>query len=699
MGHLLTQQGVKPDPSKVEAILKMDKPEDVKGVQRLVGVVNYLAKFLPNLADVCKPLRDLTCKDIEWNWSHEHDAAFNALKEAVTTTPVLKYFNPAQEVTLQCDASQTGLGAVIMQEGQPVAYASRALTVTEQNYAQIEKELLAIVFGMERFHHYTYGRHVDVESDHKPLEAINTKPLIAAPKRLQRMLLRLQRYDITITYKPGKDMHLADTLSRAFLKESQHQKPEDHEVMQVEKRSETERDVESINMLDYLPITSTKLEEIKRATEDDPTMQVLKKTIQNGWPEDRKKIPKEIVPYFSTRDELTEQGGIIFKGTRCVIPISLRAEILNRIHRSHIGTQGCLRRARESVFWPGITKQIKDHIERCEICRSFEVAQQKETLQPHDVPDRPWSRVAADLLDLDDVDYLVTVDYYSNFWEVDHLQKTTSSHVIKKLKQHFARHGIPDTMVSDNGPQFASEEFRNFSNEWEFEHVTSSPGYPQSNGMAESAVKTVKRILKKAKEAGTDPLLAVLDHRNTPSPGLDSSPVQRLMSRRTKTLLPTHAKLLQPQLEEHVSEKIQHNKHKQAQQYNKSAKDLPRLAEGDMVRIQPIRKQKQPWLKATVKTELPNRSYEVLTEKGGILRRNRRHLRRTKEAAVPDQSPTEITVPENVQQQQRELQPPSAQPENSTNVEPLETAARSTTVTTRSGRMVKRPSYLNDYVS
>ena len=159
-----------------------------------------------------KPLRELTQQDVEWVWGDEQARALDRLKAAVTSTPVLRYYNLKDEVTLQCDASQSGLGAALLQNGQPVAYASRALTSAETRYAQIEKELLAIVFASERFNAYLYGRDkVTVETDHKPLESIVLKPLNSAPQRLQRMLFRLQKYNLVLKYKKGRDMFLADT--------------------------------------------------------------------------------------------------------------------------------------------------------------------------------------------------------------------------------------------------------------------------------------------------------------------------------------------------------------------------------------------------------------------------------------------------------------------------------------------------------
>ncbi len=198
----------------------MPRPTDVKGVQRLLGMVNYLSKFCRHLSDHCELLRQLTHKDSLWDWSEVHEQAFQNIKDTITKVPLLRYYSLKEQVVLQCDASETGLRATLLQGGEPVAFGSRALSLTERGNAQIEKECLAIVCGMERFHQYTYERKVIVQSDHKPLENIVRKPLLHAPKRLQRMLMRLQKYDFDITYVPGKEMLLADALSRAYLEDN-----------------------------------------------------------------------------------------------------------------------------------------------------------------------------------------------------------------------------------------------------------------------------------------------------------------------------------------------------------------------------------------------------------------------------------------------------------------------------------------------
>ena len=181
IGHLLTTNGLMMDSSKVSATVDMKRPTDLAGVQRIIGLANYLQKFLKQLSDICEPLRQLTKKETEWHWSETHDRAFQQLKDAVCKAPVLWYFDPKEETTVQSDASSTGLGSSIMQNGQPVAFASRALSETEKHYAQIEKEALAIVYGLEKFNQFTYGRKVTVETDHKPLETIHKKPLASAP--------------------------------------------------------------------------------------------------------------------------------------------------------------------------------------------------------------------------------------------------------------------------------------------------------------------------------------------------------------------------------------------------------------------------------------------------------------------------------------------------------------------------------------
>ena len=449
--------------------------------------------------------------------------------------------------TLQCDASMHGLRACLMQDGHPVAYASRSLTPTEVQYAQIEKELLAIVFTMEKFETYLYGRKVLVESDHKPLAAIFKKSLLNAPKRLQRMLLRLQRYEFEVSYKRGTSLLLADPLSRAYVLRKEATEDQEDVLTVSKTRSPTEIEAEQVNMLQYFPVKDETFCQIQHLTQEDAILKTLAGVITHGWSDSKLRIPPEVQDYFPFKEELTLQNGVIFKGDRVVIPFQMRADLKRKLHASHLGVQACQRRAREAFYWPGMYKEC---VSKCEVCNTYHQGQEREPLISHPVPSRTWQVLAVDLFELQGQDYLVTTYYYSNFFEVDKLVRKTSKEVIEKLKPHMARHGIPDKIVSDNGPQFSSQESKVFKDCYEFDHVTSFPTYPQSNGMAENAVKTAQRIMLKALEAGSDPYLGFLDFRNTPTEGLGTSPAQRLFGRRTKTLLPTAGRLLtQPEFD------------------------------------------------------------------------------------------------------------------------------------------------------
>ena len=483
LGHIISADGLKADPEKIEAILEMETPADVAAVERLRGTVTYLARYVPKLSEVMRPITVLTHKDVEWSWGEPQEQAFKKLKKLLTESPILAYYDQNSELVIQCDASAYGIGAALMQKGKPLAYASRALTDTESRYAIIEKEMLAIVFALEKWHQFTYGRPVIVHSDHKPLHAITRKPLDRAPKRLQSMLIRALAYDIEVNYLEGKKMLLADTLSRAYMKDTKYKQEE----------------LETVNAVNYLPMRAEKIADIRAKTKEDDVLSTLKTTIQQGWPK-KDEVPILIKQYYHMRDELAVTDGLIFRGERLVIPKGLRKDILTELHTGHTGIEGSLRRARETVYWPGMTNDVRDFTQRCETCREYEHAQSKEPLMSHEIPSRPWQKVGADLLTLNGKDYLITVDYYSNFWEIDRLYDTLSKTVIYKMKAHFARYGIPEQLVTDNGPQFSSSRFHNFTTKYDIQHTTSSPHHPQSNGKAVTLLNVRSKALKSQRD-------------------------------------------------------------------------------------------------------------------------------------------------------------------------------------------------------
>ena len=220
-GHIFSDQGVKADSDKISAITDMPLPEDATELRRFLGMITYLAKFIKNLSSKSSLLRKLLEKDTPWEWTDEQTKQFRDLQLLVTDSPILKYFDQNLPTKVSVDASKAGLGAVLLQlhhdDWHPVAYASRAMSKSERNYSQIEKETLAVVYGSDRFNQYVYGKRYIVESDHKALQSIFQRNIDKVPPRIQRLLLRLQRYDIDVTFTPGRDIPVPDTLSRAYL--------------------------------------------------------------------------------------------------------------------------------------------------------------------------------------------------------------------------------------------------------------------------------------------------------------------------------------------------------------------------------------------------------------------------------------------------------------------------------------------------
>ncbi|GBO09304.1 Retrovirus-related Pol polyprotein from transposon 17.6 [Araneus ventricosus] len=216
VGQIISKSGIKPDPDHIKAIVEMPTPKSKTEIRRLLGMINFLSKFIPNVSKVTAPLREIIHENVEFNWGKEQEMPFENIKELLTKTPILKVFSANDEIVIQCDSSKDGLGSCLIQKGQPVSFVSRSLTKSEKNYAQIEKELLAIVFSFEKYHNFIYGHKVIVQSDHRPLMAIVKKPMHKISSRMQRMVLKLLKYDFEINYVLGNQMFLADTLSCAF---------------------------------------------------------------------------------------------------------------------------------------------------------------------------------------------------------------------------------------------------------------------------------------------------------------------------------------------------------------------------------------------------------------------------------------------------------------------------------------------------
>ena len=532
LGHIISAHGVKPDDRKIRAIRDMPVPSSKVEVQRFLGMVTYLGKFIPHLATITSPLRLLLQKDVIFSMEKPQIEAVDTLKRLLTSDTVLKFYNPNLPLRIRSDASLEGLGAVLQQkhgdDWYPVAYASRSLTSTEKAYASIEKETLSVVFGCERFHEYVYGRNFVVQNDHQALQSIFKKPITSCPLRIQRFFLRLQRYDFSFEYNAGSTMKVSDCLSRAPLTERH---PE---------ISENDMKYFIHSIISSLPVSNRKWNELKIETARDETLCQLKSYIENGWPK-IKATERRVAPYRSIRDELSIHDGVVLKGSRIIVPTNMRKSIKVQLHTGHMGIEKCLNRAKVSVYWPNINKELEDVVSNCSSCITHRNALQKESLIEHEIPDYPWVKVGIDLFSLYNNKYVIAVDYNSKFVEVAPLRNETAICVVNNVKNIFGRFGLPKTIFSDNGSQFTSRDFKDFVHSWDLIHDSSSPEYPKSNGFIERHIQTVKNVLLKSHDNNDDPYLALLALNTTPD-GEGQSPASRMFSRHPRTLLPTMQK-------------------------------------------------------------------------------------------------------------------------------------------------------------
>ena len=610
VGHIIDSDGIRADPDKIQAINDMKPPSNVSDVRRFLGMVNQLSKFSGRLAGLTEPLRDLLKKKNEWSWGHMQESAFRDIKKELSSTPCLGHYDPNKETIVSADSSSFGLGAVLKQkmpDGKwiPIAYASRSLSPTEGRYAQIEKESLASTWACERFSDYLIGKIFHIETDHAPLVSLlGSKNLEDLTPRLQRFRMRLMRFQYTISHVPGKDLIIADTLSRA--------------PSRTIDTSETTAFVDMI--MGSYPASNNRLEEIRRKQASDPIIQELSRLCREGWTA-KSKVRSDLLPYWPIRAEFAIHNELLLKGTSLVIPAVMQREILSRLHEAHQGIVKCRERARNTVWWLGINKQLEEVVRNCSKCAESR-SDKAEPIMYSEFPNRPWEKVASDLFEHNKHSYLLVVDYYSRYIEIARLYSTSSNAVINHLKSIFARHGIPQSLISDNGPQYSGNAFREFAKSYEFEHITSSPRYPQSNGLAERAVGTVKRMLIKSK----DPYLALLAYRTTPLEN-GYSPSELLMGRRLQSTLPIVNDELQPRQANNELLRQREIQYKQRQKFNYDkrhrASNLEKLEPNDNVYV----KDQQTWGKVKQEANTP-RSYIIETQKGDV-RRNRRHLAKT----------------------------------------------------------------------
>lgn len=535
LGHQLSCEGVKPLDKYIKTIDSFRVPSVIEEVQSFLGLVNYVGKWIPNLATWTEPLRELLRlklnkgTNITSHWGDKQSRAFEGLKRAMTQIKTLGYYDPLDRTQVYADASPVGLGAVLVQHGKNgpriIAFGNKSLSDREKRYCQTEKEALALVWAVEHFDMYLFGKDsFELISDHKPLEVIfgpDSKPCA----RIERWVLRLQSYNFKIVYSPGKK-NIADSLSRLCVDNSQSPEPFD--------------DDNYLNLVvDESRPTAITLRELTQACEADPELKLVRIGIyNNNW-------EQSVSTYKIFEHELCFQDNLLLRGNKIVIPSILKSKVLNAAHEGHPGIVAMKTRLRSKVWWPKIDRDAEHYVRSCKGCTLVSAPNPPNPMRRRELPIQPWIDIAIDYLGpLPTGHYLlVVIDYYSRYKEVKITKTIDSTHTINILKEIFSRLGTPVSITADNGRQFVSTEFDDFCKEFGIQLFHSIPYWPQQNGEVERQNRDILKRLRISQSQRSnwqeDLLKYMTMYNSTPHSVTGKSPAELFFRRKFRDKLPS----------------------------------------------------------------------------------------------------------------------------------------------------------------
>ena len=610
LGYRVDAQGTHPMAEKVKAIQEAPRPTNVSELKSYIGLLTYYSRFLPNLSTTLAPLYKLLKHSVKWQWSDEQEKSFKESKQSLLSSQLLVHFDPSLNIRLACDASAYGIGAVLSHEmpdgsEKPIGFVSRTLSDAEKKYSQIEKEGLACVFGVKRFHAYLFGHHFTLQTDHRPLMSLfnESKPIPAqASNRIQRWALTLSSYQYTIACRTTQQHANADAMSRLPLPEMPQKTVVPPEfVLMVQK-------------LDEAPITAA---QIAAWTQRDPLLSEVLQYLQNGWPASAN---AELKPYWTKRTELTSHAGCILWAGRVIVPPPGRTQVLLDLHSGHPGVTKMKALARSLVWWPGLDSELEKMVKECSQCQQCRPTPAVAPLHPWQWPTRPWSRLHIDYAGpTEGKMFLIVIDAHSKWIEVFPMTSATALTTVQHLRQLFSRFGIPDSIVSDNGSQFVAKEFQEFCKSNGIQHIRVAPYHPSSNGLAERAVQVFKQGMKKV-SSGTiwDRISKFLfQYRITPHTTTGLPPCEMLMGRKLRSRLD----LLKPDVQARVISK------QAKQKSNRDKHCKPRtFVEGERVYAKNFG-QGNRWLPGLIVSSKGPVSFEIELQNGKKCHRHQDHLR------------------------------------------------------------------------
>ena len=532
LGHHIGADGVRPTAEKVSAVESAPVPKGVKELQAWLGLINYYSKFLKDLATVLAPLYKLLKREQKWEWGPEQQKAFQAGKELLKSPQTLAHFDESAPVILACDASPYGLGCVLSIVDKhfgerPVAFYSRSLSKTEQGYSQTDREGLAVIAGVRRFHYYLAGRKFSIRTDHKPLLGMlgEEKPIspMASP-RVTRWALLLSGYKYKLEYVPGTKQGHCDGLSRLPLPTGSSELPTPAETVHL------------MEFVDSSPVTAGC---IRAFTARDPALSAVMRYTKDGWPTSGPQDP-ELVQYRRREGELSTHDGCLLWGSRVVVPTKLRDRILTMLHEGHMGESHTKSFARMYVWWPNIDADISQMVSGCAICQTYRRQAPVTPLHPWAWPTRPWERIHVDYCGpVSGQMMLVIADACTKWLDVHVTTRSTAEVTVEELRKSFSCWGLPKVIVTDNATCFTSPTFQSFCAKNGIRHLLTAPLSPKSNGLAERAVQTVKQGLRKQQGGALQSKLArfLFSYRTTPHSVTRNTPAEMMIGRQPRTRL------------------------------------------------------------------------------------------------------------------------------------------------------------------
>ena len=633
LGHEISAQGIQPTEEKIKAIQLMRDPTNLHELRVLLGMVNYYAKFMPDQATLLAPWYELLQKGKTFLWNSECKSAFRKVKNILASNKLLVHYDTSKPIVLACDASPVGLGCVLSHvvDGveKPIAYASRSLTKAEQNYCQLEREGLAIIYGLTKFHKYVYGRHITIITDNKPITRIlGSKvgiPSLAA-LRLQRWALILMAHNYDLKFRSSKEDLNCDGLSRL---------PGSADNFLAQELS--------VNYFSHLNDLPVEAKQIAEATRKHPVMSKVLDYVKHGWPNHCE--DNNVRPYFNRRNELSSDGDCLLWGLRVVIPPCYRERLLTELHMSHPGIVKMKAMSRSYLWFPGIDAAIEELVGSCGVCQAMQKDAPTVPLIPWEYPCSCWERIHIDFAELNKQNYLIVIDAYSKWLEVIEISTTTSQQTIIELRKLFARFGLPKVVVSDNGPQLVSTEMEMFLKSNGIRHSLSPSYHPATNGAAERCVQTVKGPLKKCLLESRDTKQGLqnflLQYRTTPHATTNRTPAELFMKRPLRTRF----NLLKPDVRQHVYVKQE----KQKSDHDVHSGKTHSFVVGEIVRVKNTYDGIERYVKGIITKVCGPYRYVVK-----IGRRCRyahvEHLRKTGELNIQQNDQTEIqhTLPDRI---------------------------------------------------